>query len=99
MNAFVSLLSLHWGTITEHVVALAAAIISSWPVTPPRMIDDWWTWIRESFQSLLPVNRRQSAAFPTVQTTKAQEQVPASSTAVAEQGSILTPNRFPVPKE
>jgi len=81
MNAILENIAHNLGAYGLGSGALLISIVTSWPVTPPKTFGDWWTWARESFQALLPVNRRQSASFPTTPEIKAVEAVPSSSTA------------------
>jgi hypothetical protein len=39
---------------------LLLGVIQHIPKAPPKSIQDWWTWMRESLMTVLPINRTAS---------------------------------------
>ncbi len=36
---------------------IVLSFVAHWPETIPRTAQDWWNWVRSTFQTALPINR------------------------------------------
>ena len=48
------------GHVTEYVTlagALFVAFVCTWPAKIPTSIQEWWTWLRDAFQTAVPAAR------------------------------------------
>jgi hypothetical protein len=50
--------------IKEHMAAygigggvIVLAWVAHWPEKPPSSFQDWWTWVRQTLQTALPISR------------------------------------------
>lgn len=46
----------HWGYIAGGLSVYLAALITSMPESIPNSLQSWWSWLRLSLQSAIPVH-------------------------------------------
>jgi hypothetical protein len=80
MNCFWQFLCLVWTTIGNHVsanagaygtasIALGLSVAKNIPPQFPKSVQEWWTWMRDSIQTALPISRANSVPIPPVAPT------------------------------
>lgn len=44
--------------------ALFIAAVHTWPAVVPKSLQDWWSWIRDTFQTAIPAARGKDVERP-----------------------------------
>jgi hypothetical protein len=51
----------HAAVYIAAVEGLCIAAICCWPVSIPKSAQEWWTWVRDTFQTVIPAARHSAA--------------------------------------
>ena len=71
MNCFWQFVCQVWLTISNHIaanggaygtaaIALGLSVAKNIPPQFPKSLQEWWTWMRDSIQTALPISRSNS---------------------------------------